>query len=75
MPVFAMVKNVVTRAGCIAFFGPDFGKSEAFCHLFCFGLTVYQAKNRTFLEAAAEVADEVFIGAEFFRLLPESIAG
>ncbi|KAI4191165.1 MAG: hypothetical protein L6R41_000302 [Letrouitia leprolyta] len=33
------------------------------------------AQNKALLEAAAEVADEVFIGAEFFRLFPESIAG
>ncbi|KAL8994942.1 MAG: hypothetical protein Q9188_006927 [Gyalolechia gomerana] len=62
-PVIAMVKSAVGRAGSIAFFGAEFGQIEAF------------SQNKTFLEAAINVSDEVFIGAEFFRLLPESIAG
>ncbi|KAL8940797.1 MAG: hypothetical protein Q9216_002623 [Gyalolechia sp. 2 TL-2023] len=39
------------------------------------GLPCAHAQNKAFLEAAMNVSDEVFIGAEFFRLLPESIAG
>lgn len=73
VPVFEMVKSVVTRAGCIAFFGPESGRTQSLYH--CYWTDLFPAQNKALLEAAAEVADEVFIGAEFFRLFPESIAG
>lgn len=70
-----MVKLLVGRAGCIAFFGHDMGSNEVLTQFF---LGIYndciKAQSSDFLETVTCVAEEVFIKAEYFRLLPESIA-
>ena len=68
-----MLKSLVARSGCIAFFGPDLGNFECQSKKSRF-VNFVLGQDTSFVEAVTNVADEIFIRAELFRSLPELVA-